>query len=194
MWNEFFFSTSIPHTHTRWTLLLSFSFRFSGALFMHVLTGAAFPFLYYIFFPPNTPKYVLWRRFEKKKKRKVFFWKREKLKWTGAPWPGVKGVGERKKKRRKKHPPTDYYTIRRGTWCGILPKPRIPFSSSFCRENRRREGADGRMRGHVSPSSILVRPQRAGYCRNIEIERGQIVGLWESWVNCYTGRWVYRLL
>jgi hypothetical protein len=72
-----------------------------------------------------------------------------------------------------------------------LPKPRIPFSSSFCRENRRREGADGRMRGHVSPSSILVRPQRAGYCRNIEIERGQIVGLWESWVNCYTGRWVY---
>lgn len=51
-----------------------------------------------------------------------------------------------------------------------MPKPRIPLSSSFCREIEE-EGADGRMRGHVSPSSILVRPQRAGYCRNIEIER-----------------------
>lgn len=138
-----FSSLRLYRTHTRWTLLLSFSFRFSGALFMHVLTGAAFPFLYlYIFFPPTHRNTMFsLRRFEKKKKRKVFFWKTKRVKnWSepGRPGPAWKVL---EKKKKTKETPADWL-LHYTSWYVMrhLAKTAHSFEQFILSGNRRRRG------------------------------------------------------
>lgn len=177
----FLLAASIPHTHTHTHTLNTSLFLFSilrGSFYARTNRRSISILILYPHQHTNTPKYVLFKKIWKKKKEAQSFLlkneKREKLSEPGRPGPAWKVLGKIKK-RRKKHSRrliiTLYVVVRDAASC----QNRAFLLAVHFVGGKIEEGADGRMRGHVAPSSILVRPQRAGYCRNIEIERGQIV-------------------